>query len=307
MDINKVNPQFQAVYRRIPSVPIHNPVLLRLIQFYFKFQSKPKSVPGVTISDYLFGNSGARVYQPEGTPSGAGLLWVHGGGYIIGNPAMNDRECLQYAQKLNVTVVSVKYRMAPKHPFPAASDDCFAAWQWFQEKAEGFGVSANRIAISGQSAGGGLAAGLVQRIHDNGGVQPVGQALFYPMLDDRTATRTELDTLKHRMWNNTNNRGAWAYYLGQAPGLDHVPAYAAPTRREDLSGLPPTWLGVGDIDLFYEEDQLYAKRLADAGVSCELKVVPGGPHAFDITASNAALSRDFLDSNYQFLRRVLQL
>jgi acetyl esterase/lipase len=307
MNTNELNPQLQKLYNRIPSVPFHKAWFLKLLQLNTKWQSKPKVVAGMAIKDYNFGNAGVRVYQPEGETSGAGLLWIHGGGYIIGSPAINDRECVNYAKKLNITVVSVKYRLAPKHPFPAASDDCFAAWQWFQDKADDLGVAPTRIAISGQSAGGGLAAGLVQRIHDCGGIQPVGQALFYPMLDDRTAAQTELDALKHRLWNNKNNRGAWCYYLNQTPGLATVPAYSAPGRRENLEGLPPTWLGVGSVDLFFDEDQHYAARLGEAGVSCELKTVDGAPHAFDVIAPDVPISVEFLESNYHFLRRVLTL
>ena len=307
MKIENLNPQLQKAYRRIPAIPLHNSILLRIIQFISKFQATPKSMLGVSIEHHSVGKSAVRVYQPSGTTSGAGLLWIHGGGYIIGSAAMNDRECALYAKNLNITVVSVDYRLAPQHPFPAACDDCFMAWQWFIDKAKTLGVSPDRIVISGQSAGGGLAAGLVQRIHDSGGIQPAGQALFCPMLDDRTATRTELDALKHRLWSNKNNRGAWAHYLGQAPGLAQVPLYSVPARRDNLSGLPASWIGVGDIDLFYEEDQRYAERLTDAGVNCEFKIISGGPHAFEAIVPAAPVSIELFESNYQFLRRVLAL
>ena len=127
------------------------------------------------------------------------------------------------------------------------------------------------------------------------------------MLDDRTAARSELDAVKNRMWNNKNNRAGWTCYLGQAPGLADVPAYAAPARREDLSGLPPTWLGVGDVDLFYQEDIKYAERLKEAGVSCELKIVPGAPHAFETLVPTAPLSIDFMASHYAFIQQVLHI
>jgi acetyl esterase/lipase len=307
MHIDKIDPQLRKLYGRIPSVPFHNRLFLSLFQFLSKFQGKPTSMLGVEIRDYDFGDSGVRVYTPNGEPSGAGLLWIHGGGYIIGNANINDRDCALYAKKLNLTVVSVEYRLAPKHPFPAASDDCFAAWQWFLNHADELGVSPHRIVISGQSAGGGLAAGLVQRIHDAGGIQPAGQALFCPMLDDRTATRTELDSLKHRLWSNKNNRGAWRYYLNQEPGLESVPAYAAPARREDLSNLPPTWMAVGDIDLFFDENQQYAKRLQEAGVDCEFRIAPGGPHGFEGLVPDADISKNILQSNNQFLSKILNL
>ncbi|POP51947.1 alpha/beta hydrolase [Zhongshania marina] len=307
MNIENINPQLQKAYRRIPAVPFHNRFLLPLLQFLSLRQSRAKSIPGITIKQHQLDNCGIRVYQTKGEQSGAGLLWIHGGGYIIGSALMNDLECARYAQDLNITVVSVDYRLAPQHPFPAASDDCFEAWQWIINNAEHLGVSADRFVISGQSAGGGLAAGLVQRIHDKGGVQPAGQALFCPMLDDRTASRSELDDIKHRLWNNKNNRGAWTYYLGQVPGLDQTPPYAVPARRENLGGLPPSWIAVGDVDLFYEEDQRYASRLQEAGVNCEMHIVPGAPHAFEAIAPDAEVSIAIMQSNHQFLRRVLAL
>jgi acetyl esterase/lipase len=176
-----------------------------------------------------------------------------------------------------------------------------------QTSAAGFGIDRERIAVLGQSAGGGLAAGLVQRIADGGGVQPAMQALMYPMIDDRTAANQALDRIKHFFWNNRNNRGAWGWYLGQSPGLDKVPAYSVPARREDLSGLPPTWMCVGEVDLFYPEDCAYAERLRAAGVHCELHVAPQTPHAYDFIAPESSLTKATMQDCYRFLREQLHL
>lgn len=317
MNLEKVHPQLQKTYGRIPPVPFHSrvfltfvsllSVVLGLVKKLLVILRGPRETPGLGVTERKLVNAGVRVYQPEGASSGAGLLWIHGGGFVVGDAASSDSQCAAYARDLNLTVVSVEYRLAPRYPFPCAMDDCFEAWQWFQDNSADLGVSPERIVISGQSAGGGLAAGLAQRVFDHGGVQPAGQALFYPMLDDRTAARTELDAVKHRLWNNRNNRGGWSYYLGQAPGLPEVPAYAAPARRQDLAGLPTTWIGVGDIDLFYAEDCEYAERLGDAGVRCQLEVVPAAPHAFELFVADAPISIEFMQSNYQFLRQVLNL
>ena len=307
MHLDKLHPELRKTYSRIPAVPFHNPVVLTLLKVLSAIPRKAKPTPGVSVVNKQLKTASVRIYRPEGELSGAGMFWIHGGGYIIGDATVNDGECAQYARDFKMVVVSVEYRLAPRHKFPLGLDDCFEAWQWLVDNAQELGVSPDRLVISGQSAGGGLAAALVQRVFDSGGTQPVGQALLCPMLDDRTAANTELDAVKNRLWNNKNNRGGWTYYLGVAPGRSDLPPYAAPARREDLSGLPPAWVGVGDVDLFYQEDCDYAARLTAAGVPCTLKVTPGAPHAFEMLAPDTSVAKDFTASNYQFLREVLAL
>ncbi len=210
------------------------------------------------------------------------------------------------ARDLDLVVVSVEYRLAPRHPFPAALDDCYEAWQWLLDAVTDLSVDPERLAIAGQSAGGGLAAALVQRIADAGGVQPLAQVLMYPMLDDRTAANRELDGVGHVLWNNRNNRGAWEWYLGQPPGRDIAPPYVVPARREDLSGAPPAWIGVGKLDLFYREDCAYAERLQAAGVPCDLHITPRAPHGYDLLAPEAPVSRAFIHDYYRFLSQRLE-
>lgn len=190
---------------------------------------------------------------------------------------------------------------------PAALDDCHAAWGWVQASLGAWGLSPAQVVIGGESAGGGLAASLTQRLRDEGGPQPAGQLLVYPMLDDRTAARRELDAVKHPIWNNFSNRTGWSAYLGHQPDADVVPAYAVPARRADLRGLPPAWLGVGLLDLFLEECRAYARRLQDAGVACELEEIPGAVHGFAVIAPNAPITRDFVGAQVEFLRRRLGL
>ncbi len=209
---------------------------------------------------------------------------------MIGSARMNDRLCGETAHQLGVTIVSVDYRLAPKHPFPAAIDDSHSAWGWLIAHAAELGVDVDRIAVGGQSAGGGLAACLAQRLHDEG-ERVVAQWLFCPMLDDRTAADRAHDATGHFVWNNRSNLAGWSSYLGAAPGAASVPPYAVAARRDDLSGLPPAWIYTSDIELFYDEDVSYARRLQDAGVEVTLDVVAAAPHGFEAWATDTPLAQ----------------
>lgn len=303
MPLPPIHPQLAPAYRKTACLPIHNRFLLALLQPLnnLLLSGKPKHFEGVRIQLIPGRNGAMRLYRPTKTASGAGLLWIHGGGYIIGSPAINDTDCAALAAELGLTVLSVSYRLAPRHPFPAASDDCLYGWHTLLSSARDWGIDTQRIAIAGQSAGGGLAAGLAQRILDGGGQQPAAQILMYPMLDDRTATRRELDSTRHWLWRNTNNRGAWQHYLNQPPGAVDTPQYSVPARRQNLTGLPATWMGVGESDLFFEEDRQYAARLKSDGVETELHIAQSAPHAFDLIAPQAPVSQDFIASYRRFL------
>jgi acetyl esterase/lipase len=208
---------------------------------------------------------------------------------------MDDRVCGETAQQLGVTVVSVDYRLAPTHPYPAAIDDVYAAWRWLVAHAAELRLSRDRLAVGGQSAGGGLAAGLVQRLHDEGAAV-AGQWLFCPMLDDRTAADRTHDGTEHYVWNNRSNLVGWGSYLGVAPGGPASPPYAAAARREDLTGLPPAWIYTSDIELFHDEDVEYARRLEAAGVDVTLEVVHAAPHGFEAWATDSPLAQGLFRS-----------
>jgi acetyl esterase/lipase len=247
-----------------------------------------------------------RVYRPrDANAATPALLWIHGGGMIAGNHLMDERSNANFTATLGITVVSVQYRLAPEHPAPAPLDDCFTALTWMHVNASEQRIDPARIAIGGASAGGGLAAALVLRAHDEGVVAPVMQLLLYPMLDDRTVLRTDLDTSMVRGWTTGSNRFAWGAYLGQSPGAVDVSPYAAPARRNDLTGLPPAWIGVGTFDLFFAEDTDYATRLDHSSVDVQLDIIEGAFHGFDALFPKKDVSRAFWQSQAAALRQAL--
>lgn len=265
----------------------------------------PKKLEGVRLEVLNENQPPLRVYHPEIKKTNGALLWIHGGGYIIGSAGLDDRFCALTARELGMIVVSVDYRLAPDFAFPVPLEDCFAAWNWLQQSAGSLGVDPKKIIAGGGSAGGALAACLVQRVHDAGGNKALGQWLFCPMIDDRTALRRDLTGLKHPVWNNSQNALAWRFYLNAEPGEENLPRYSVPARREDLRGLPPAWIGVGDVDLFYEEDRKFADRLIAAGVDVEFESVPGGPHGFVAWAFDTEFTQDHIAKAHRWLRRVL--
>jgi acetyl esterase/lipase len=307
MKIAKLHPELRTAFRFIPTLPIDNPYFRRVGNWIMSRARPPDAIEGVTLTDQPLEHAFIRIYRPPGPPSGAGFLWVHGGGMTVGAVGMDDEFCANHARDLNLLVVSVNYRLAPDHPYPAAIDDCLEAWRWFVENADGLGVDPRRIALGGQSAGGGLSACLAQRLHDRGGIQPAGVALLCPMLDDRPAARRDLDALAHRIWNNRINRACWTAYLSQPPGAAETPPYAVAARREDLGGLPPTWIAVSDIDLLFDEAQEYHRRLCAHGTVAERYLIPQAPHGFEALLPRSRLARDLFRANQQFLCRQLGL
>lgn len=291
MDIAIVDPELRAATLKAPKLNLENPFMLKLVGVASAIMPG-KRVDGVERRIVRDGGLKLRVYVPD-TPSGAGLLWIHGGGLVLGAAAMDDVLCGETARQTGVTIVSVDYRLAPRHPYPAAIDDAHAAWLWMQRHLDELGLDADRIAIGGQSAGGGLAASLVQRVHDEGGAI-AAQWLFCPMLDDRTAVDRARDGVDHFVWSNRSNLVGWSSYLGSAIGSVTLPPYAAAARRDDVSGLPPTWMYTSDIELFHDEDLAYAQRLESAGVDTTLEVVSGAPHGFEAWAADSVLARDIV-------------
>ena len=223
------------------------------------------------------------------------LLWIHGGGMVLGTPEQGHPLCGRWADELGILVVSVDYRLAPEHPFPDGLEDCYAAVAWLHDQATELGVDPGRIAVGGDSAGGGLAAALSQMARDRGGPDICFQLLEYPMLDDRTMLRSDHGGTGAFVWTSASNRFAWTAYLRRSPTAGEAPLYAAPARTDDLSGLPPAWVGVGELDLFHAEDVDYAERLRASGVACDLHVEPGMYHGADAVRSKAPTSMRFRD------------
>ena len=232
------------------------------------------------------------------------VLWIHGGGMILGSPQMEAAGSAGLARELNAVVVSPDYRLAPEHPFPAALDDCMATLVWMRDHAEELHIDPDRIAVTGSSAGGGLSAAVAQRAHDEG-IALRAQVLVYPMIDDRTTLRDNHFGRGKFMWTPEGNRFAWTAYLGRLPRLSDAPDYAAPARRTELSGLPPAWIGVGDLDLFYHESVSYAEALKACDVPCELVTVPGMYHGADGLAGKAPAMKEFRRKSVDYLREHL--
>ena len=215
------------------------------------------------------------------------VLWFHGGGFVGGNHRMDEPLLERWCLALGCVVVSVDYRLAPEHTYPAPLDDCYAALEWLVAHASDLGVDVTRIGVGGGSAGGGLAAGLSMLARDRGEIPLAFQLLLAPMLDDRQ--RTASSGWPVPTWDPESNALGWRCYLGEGQGGD-VPAYAAPARAPDLAGLPPACIVVGGVDGFLDECVEYAHRLLHAGVPAELHVYPGAPHGFVSLAPESTLA-----------------
>lgn len=302
MDLADLDPVLRTPVISHLKAPVGSPAALRVARITSRL-IPPSPLPrglACHVVD-VAGGRRVRVFVPAGGGNGSGLLWIHGGGYVLGAAAQDDSRCAGIADRLDMVVASVEYRLSPQCPFPGPLEDCFAAWQWLLWHSSQGRVDAGRLAIGGQSAGGGLAAALAQRIHDAGGPQPAAQWLFCPMLDDRTAADWSLDGVDHFIWNNAANRVGWRSYLGCEPGAADVPAGAVPSRRQDLSGLPSAWLGYGTAELFCGEDRSYAQRLREAGVDTTAEEMPGAPHAFESMAARTPVARTYVGRAEEWL------
>lgn len=264
-----------------------------------RVRSEDRVVPGEP--DVL-----VRVHRPAGTTaSGAVLLWVHGGGHVLGSTEQDDPLLDAVVARTGCTALAVDWRRAPEHPYPAALDDCYAALAAIGAGALGdLDVDTSRVVVGGASSGGGVAAGLALLARDRGEHAIAAQLLIYPMLDDRSITPSSRGVTDRRVWNGDSNRIGWAAYLGDL-AADDVPPYAAPARAADVAGLPPTWIGTAELDLFRDEDVEYARRLYEAGVPTELHVYPGGVHGFDLFAPDSALARRFCRDRDEAFDRLL--
>jgi len=216
------------------------------------------------------------------------IVTIHGGGYVIGSYDMDSPLLERWCPALGVVGVSVEYRLAPETSYPGPLEDCYAALRWTYDNAGDLGIDKDRIGLYGLSAGGGLAAALALLARDRGEVPLAFVLLDCPMLDDRQQTPS-INAEGLYVWAADSNEFGWRSYLGALYGSDEIPGYAAAARETDLTGLPPTCVVVGSIDGFRDEDIAYAQRLNQAGVSCELHVIAGLPHAYLLVPGAAAV------------------
>lgn len=260
-------------------------------------------VPGVETTEFSLNHDGSTIglrwYRRAGTDQpGSAVLYLHGGGMIFDWAhlgALYDAAVRGYVAASGVPMLVVDYRVAPEFPHPIPLQDCYAALRWLREHADELGVDASRLAVMGDSAGGGLAAGVGLLARDRGGPGIAAQLLIYPMLDDRTCADGAFPPLL--TWSYDDNATGWGALLGGgAPD-----GYAAPARADDLTGLPPTYIDVGGLDIFAEEDVAFAHRLLAAAVPVELHVYPGCPHAFDLLAPDADVSQRVIAHRVRYL------
>jgi acetyl esterase/lipase len=246
-----------------------------------------------------------RVYRAAGASGpGPGILWLHGGGYVLGSPEQDGSSYRRIINATGGTVVAPAYRLGPEAPYPAALEDAYATLLWLRDHAGELGVASDQLGVAGNSAGGGLTAAVTLLARDRGEVAVAFQMPLYPMIDDRCATASAREN-DAPIWDAVTNRNAWRIYLGALAGSDDVPAYAAPARAMDLSGLPPTFTYVGDLEPFHDEVVAYAQGLRAAGVDVAFEVYPGCYHGFDVVASRAPVSRRALAAQSAWLRTAV--
>jgi acetyl esterase/lipase len=235
----------------------------------------------------------------------AAIFYAHGGGMIAGDNRHGIVPVLDWAEQLQLTVVSVEYRLAPEAPHPGPVEDCYAGLMWTVAHADQLGIDTARIVVAGESAGAGLAAALALMARDRGEPTLAGQLLIQPMLDDRNDSISSQQMTGVGAWDRHANGVAWTALLGEDRGGPDVPPYAAPARAADLSGLPPAFIDVGSADTFRDEAVAYASRLWHAGGRAELHVWPGGCHGFDLMVPDAPISTSARKARLSWLRRLV--
>ena len=266
----------------------------------------------VSIEDQMIPGRGSdpevrvRLYRPtESQGPLPAVLWIHGGGYLLGTPEQDEVSSITLCKTLRCVVVSVDYRLAPEAPYPAGLHDCYAALAWLNSNATGLDIDPARIAVAGASAGGGLSAALSLLVRDKAEYQLCYQVLIYPMIDDSNIQPADEQQYPDtKIWNRQANIYAWGAYLGGLSKADDVPIYAAPYRAETLEGLPPALVTVGDVDLFLNENLNYAQRLMRAGVQTELHVYPGGYHGFVTGAAQTSVGQHINQAIYRALSKA---
>jgi len=300
LDYNRIDPELLPGLETFPALDLNRENIAKMRDLLAARPQPPSSVDVLSdrkTIDTEDGTVDVYIYRKNEQPDQPAVLWIHGGGYILGK-AVDERAKI-IADRCNCTVFSVDYRLAPEHPFPAGPNDCYATLAWIMNDAKALGIDKNRVAMGGASAGGGMAAGvaLMNRDRDNFPLQL--QLLLYPMIDNLHATSSgKLEN--HPVWKQSTSFNAWEMYLDGVPGEQASP-YAAATRATDLTGLPPAYICVGSEDLFRDENIDYVQRLIAAGVPCEFSIFPGLYHGADSFVPRARVSRRL---NQAFLRAL---
>lgn len=306
-----VDPELRPAARRVQAMLANLPPLTDAILPLLRAAPEGPRLADVPVAERrIAGAAGAPevtlyIVNAAAGRSRPALLHIHGGGHVMGSARAAVPNLQELARQLDCVIVSVEYRLAPETRFPGSIEDNYAGLRWVHANAAELGVDPRRIAVMGESAGGGHAALLALAARDRGEVPILFQMLIYPMLDDRTgSSRPVPPHIGNFVANAEANRFGWRSFLGREPGGADVPPAAVPARVADLRGLPPAFIGVGGIDLFVEEDIEYARRLILAGVPTELLVVPGAYHGFDFLAPDSNAAKRFTQAKIAALRRA---
>lgn len=268
-----------------------------------RFDAEERTVPGPTGAPQIR----LLIVRPRGVKGLLpGIFHTHGGGMIVGDRFTGLETLAEWMEAIPMVVVSVEYRLAPEHPHPALTEDCYAGLRWAGDHLEELGIDRSRLLVAGASAGGGLAAAMALMARDRKGPKLAGQILMCPMIDDRAVTPSSRELVAAGIWDSVSNATGWNALLGTSTAGPDVSEYAAPARATNLAGLPPAYIDVGTVETFRDEDIDYAARLLRAGVQTELHVWAGGFHGFDRFAPDATLSRECRARRIDWLKRLLR-
>jgi acetyl esterase/lipase len=312
-----IDPELETVLEFMPVIDLDDPVVARR-EFEKLIVAMRTPMPEEELLDIedrmIPGWEGdpevsVRVYRPKAiaTDPGTtvpGILQIHGGGFIVGSVESEHAGAVLTAANLGAVLVSVEYRLAPEHPYPAGLHDCYAALSFLHAEAGALGVDPERIALTGASAGGGLAAGTALLARDRGEPPVCFQMLHIPELDDRLETPSMQKFVDSPLWNRPLAVKSWQFYLGELSGTGDVPIYASPARATDLAGLPPAYVSTAENDPLRDEGIAYASAMLQAGVSVELHQFPGTFHGSALV-TGAAVSRRAAQEASVVLRRAL--
>jgi acetyl esterase len=254
-----------------------------------------RTVPGPA------GDIPIRVYRPAGHGPLPVVVYYHGGGWVIGDLEVVDRPCRLLASAAQAVVVSVDYRLAPEHPYPAAFDDCYAATVWVAANAGELGVDSVRLAVAGDSAGGNLAAAVALAARDRGGPEIAAQLLIYPVTNFDFGTESYRENADGYLLTRGSMQWFWAHYLG-AQDVPKDP-YACPARADSLAGLPPAYLASAEYDPLRDEGEAYGRRLELAGVPVTAKRFDGMIHGFFWTLGATPSGASIVDDMVSVLRQ----
>jgi acetyl esterase/lipase len=312
---NLIDPEIRPVIAAWPKQTIANYAdLLKARAEYHEVFLKVVAAPAdprVAVHDVVTPPRGEqppvrlRIFRPkDATGILPAVYWTQGGGYIMTSPDLDDAVCQDLALNHRCLVASVEWRRAPEHPYPAASEDCYTGLSWLVRQAAELNVDLRRLVIAGSSSGGGSTASLALLVRDRDEFSVAHQMLIYPMLDDRNDTPSAHLVTDENVWNRAKNEFAWRAFLGETYGTDKISPYAVPSRMQDLKGSISASIWTSELDLFRDENILYAMRLFAAGVPTELYVYPRAPHGFDRLAPKAAVSQQFLADQNAVLSRV---